>query len=98
MSKRYLVSFLIGDLKIVRVICRKNECGGVIEVPVDKLAGATLFECPICRQVIHPHNTNPLIPLGKAINDLSNEAFRKEFDVEFVLPDTTGEVPVKKTA
>lgn len=82
MSKK-LFSFMIGELGVIRLICKQPKCGAVAEVDVDRLSKSKTIKCPCCQMIYEDLETGSLFQLGKAIRALRNNA---EVDVEFVLP------------
>jgi hypothetical protein len=87
-----LMKFFLDELTIVRLVCTKNECGGVIEVPMKALAiGGKEFSCPGCRERFNTmlakalETLEPLTMLGCAAQCLEGQNAR--FKVQFVLPD-----------
>ena len=82
MSKT-LFSFLISELKIVRLICKQAKCGAVAEIPVERLSNSKTVTCPSCQMPYEDGPDGTLQQLGKSIRVLSSHA---ELDVEFVLP------------
>jgi len=82
MSKN-LFSFMIGELKVVRLICKQNNCGAIAEIDVAKLSKRKSFACPCCKVSYEDSPDGPLFRLGRAIAEIENNA---ELDVEFVLP------------
>lgn len=87
MSKK-LLTFLLSEVRAVRVICQKPGCDGAAEVSLDRMK--TLFAnpyCPICGGPFQgfPVASNPLVHLAKAMLDMQTHAGIAQ--VEFVLPD-----------
>ena len=88
MSRRLLV-FLLSELATLRVVCRRPGCGGVTEMPLDRVAARFADpRCPVCQGELLPGNAagaNPLTQLARAAVAL--QAHAANVDVEFVLPD-----------
>ncbi len=88
MSRR-LLAFLLSELKTVRVICPRKECGAVTEVTVEQLGLRFDREpaCPVCKHgfpVAGLAAGSPFSRLADAVRDLSVGGAAA---VEFVLPD-----------
>lgn len=90
MSRR-LLTFLLSELSVVRVICKNPACGGVVELPLANLAAKLhVPTCKLCGLEFLPAAiANPFVALGKAVQDLQRHADR--CDVEFVLPDAAAD-------
>lgn len=99
MSRR-LLAFLLSELKTVRLICPRPQCGGVAELSVESLAvrfGATVRQpaCPLCNHDFvgvdssSKYQTNPLLRLSEAVLELQGvgKTVAPELQIEFVLPD-----------
>ena len=88
MSKK-LLAFLVSELAVVRLICKRPGCGVVVEMPVAALAGSPdpPAACPACRRDYGPFGNpgNALARLAQAVKDIQHHAANS--DVEFVLPD-----------
>jgi hypothetical protein len=82
-----LFKFLLSEVKLVRVTCRHkmddgSECGGVVEVPIEKLA--KVIKCPVCDNH-YAHNYSPFAVLGKNLQDaVALEVSAAK--LEFVIP------------
>lgn len=101
MVSRKLVSFLLSELKTVRVICKSDGCRVVTELPMDQLVkrfGGETVSCPHCGGFLcqsPPGNffnlqkipINPLFMLAHAAEEAAKPTAR--FDIEFVLLDPT---------
>jgi endogenous inhibitor of DNA gyrase (YacG/DUF329 family) len=101
MSKK-LLSFLLTELAIVRIICqgkirqdgKEQPCQAVLEVPIPKLL--TMFQqktasCPCCGQdfqVFEKVGTgkDPFAPFASSLLALAD--LNKKVSIEFVIPDT----------
>jgi uncharacterized protein YbaR (Trm112 family) len=88
MEKKLTIS--LDEIKTIRVVCKVADCGGVIEMPANRLEALTgMLVCPSCarnfplRQLIALGGSNPLRALGVALRELSCDP---EFSVEVVLP------------
>lgn len=92
MSRR-LLAFLLSELKTVRVICPRKECGSITEVSIDRLRAKFEFaSCPVCNHDILPAAggpNNPLHRLAKAIDELQSVGVGDH--IEFVLPDPSAD-------
>ena len=88
----HLLKILLTELKTVRVRCKNDQCGAVIELPVEKLTDRFRSTvCPVCRSLFVPpgsqaaaHGTNPFMNLAKAIELFVQLGSLVE--IEFVLP------------
>ena len=87
MSK-HVISFLIGELKTIRLICQWKDCGAVAEVTIDRLKQSKSLKCPFCNMPYEEGGNGPLRQLGLAIEEL---AATKGIGVEFILPGKTAE-------
>ena len=75
-----LFNVFLSDVKRVRLLCQKKQCGGVVELPISKLGSEQ--RCPVCAFSF---------PSIQVLGDLSDN-FRilmehekaKEMKVEFV--------------
>lgn len=83
MSK-HLLSFLLSELTIVRVVCQK--CKSVVELPIGNLG--TRFgdaTCRICkREFTSPEKVKALLALDLAIAAI--QEFKDNVELEFVIP------------
>jgi hypothetical protein len=85
-----LLRFLLSELKLVRLLCKKDGCvGGVVELPLNRLT-VIRGGCPLCGNPFHltmpaQEFTNPLTMFAKSAEWL--EMQRDNFAVEFVLKD-----------
>ena len=85
-----LLRFLLTELKTVRVICKRKDCGAVTELPVERLEHAFReFKCPLCRAKIRnaPGEEDVFDLLGRAVRKLHEPQVRERIAIEFVLPD-----------
>jgi hypothetical protein len=39
------------ELKTVRIVCRKEGCKGVVELPLEDMATSGVDRCPVCHTV-----------------------------------------------
>ena len=91
MSKK-LFAFLLSELKTVRIICKHDNCGVVVEVPVDKLndkfGGSGAVKCIHCGRLLTEFSIAAVNPFSM-VHHAIIESQRKDakFDIEFVLPD-----------
>ena len=73
------------EFAAVRVVCRKNDCGGIIELPVDRLsnlAKGNFTKCPLCKEdIVPPVQFDPLVELGLLIQRLND--LEPSFSLEF---------------
>jgi hypothetical protein len=86
-----LFKFLLSEITTVRVHCRNSVCGGVVEVPVEKLASVFAQpDCPICHRAFGTSGvggqTLPL--LGQIVQEL--QKIKDKVEIEFVLPAPKG--------
>ena len=86
-----LFKFLLSEITLVRVHCRNDVCGGVIEIPIEKLG--TVFRncsCPLCHRQFDQgnwHGDNLLMIFAEAVKRLNG--IKDKVGLEFVLPDTS---------
>jgi len=77
----------LSELKIVRLVCDMANCGGVAEMPTDRLQGLTgQVLCPSCSQpfiVKAIGSIDGLKALGMSLQNLIGDS---GFSVEFVVP------------
>ncbi len=86
MSK-HLLSFMIGEMERIRIICKTPDCGTVTEIPLDALANSNPLACPKCNTAFRQSNGRcPLQMLGQAIMTLKSEGQRAKADYEFNIP------------
>jgi hypothetical protein len=91
-----LFKFLLSKVTAIRVHCRNKVCGGVVEIPIDKLG--ILYRdctCPLCRQPfdsgewdaggIPLHSSNLFRVYAEVIKRLN--AIKDRVEIEFVVPD-----------
>jgi hypothetical protein len=91
MSEKLVVQ-QVADLKTIRVTCKNNHCGGVIEVPVkwlDKTISGPNgkgLSCPVCSAVFvdKSYSNELLVKLCQTIDALRDKS---EFEVSFVFPN-----------
>ena len=92
---RKLFAFLLSELKTVRVICQRKECGAVTEVTLDRMqARFAQAACPVCNHDLLPPFSgadNPLTRLAKAVRELQDAAVTEKVQIEFVVPDADAE-------
>jgi hypothetical protein len=87
MSKK-LLEILLSELKIIRLVCAKQGCGGIAEIPIGKLISVPHLGCPVCGQSFNvniPNEGFPLAILCQGINFLNAQS--DKFQVQFVIPD-----------
>lgn len=82
-----LYSVPMAALQTARVTCRRNDCGGVAEVPVAKLYKVASAKCPACGEDFYfgTDNPNPLSRLRAVLDELGQ--LKQYVTVEFVVPD-----------
>jgi hypothetical protein len=84
-----LLKILVGELKLVRLVCTKSDCGAVAEVTIEQLTGGKEPACPICHtsyQTTMPGGgLDALTMMAVGLQTLAKASER--FTVEFVLPD-----------
>lgn len=82
-----LFKFLLSELKTVRVRCRHNGCGAVVEIPTAELGHKFgNGHCPVCQQVLQlPGDNNGFIQLAEAVKNLTGA--KSNVEIEFALPD-----------
>jgi hypothetical protein len=89
--RKRLISVPISDLTTVRLTCRRNNCGGVSELPVFRLIDPVFFKCPLCQQDLRRSShsnlaSDPLSILSTAITGLNG--MEQNLGVEFLIPDS----------
>lgn len=84
---RKLFAFLLSELRLVRVICKRGGCGGTLELPITELYRVASATCPICKEDFHPSGTDPNT-FGKLKAAIEEALQAKDkFAIEFVIPD-----------
>ncbi len=83
-----LFRFMLSELKFVRLLCQKPDCGSVTEVSLEKLRnGAAAWTCGGCGQNYFSgaaHTESPISHFAKSIQAMQDE--RNGFKIEFALP------------
>jgi hypothetical protein len=84
---RKLFTFLLTELKTIRVIC--SQCGTVVEQPIDVLARQgkdKVLNCKFCHQDFNPQHQDvgPLLTFAQALQKM--QELGKVVGVEFVVP------------
>ena len=72
----------LDELTTVRIVCGRQNCGGVIEVPTSKLVGMQWdVKCPVCSKPFLGESPpeSVLADLGKVLDRFSQHAFKVEF-------------------
>ncbi len=81
MSER-LFSFLLSELKTMRIICKNPNCGSVLEIPLSRMQDKSgTWKCSVCCEPIQS-NENHLAKLAQSILDVQKD---KLADVGFAL-------------
>jgi hypothetical protein len=86
----HLLKFLLTELSIVRVVCAKPGCGGVVEVLLEQLG--KVIECPVCQADLRDHHAHMPEDKKPGVFAALAEALRMaqslqgQARVEFVLP------------
>ena len=84
MSK-HLLSFLLSELKTVRILCQNEACRAILEMPISEVARfVSGGQCPFCQRQFRVVNENTLVTLAEAIKNL--QSIKDKVQVEFVLP------------
>jgi hypothetical protein len=80
----------LSELATIRLICKRQNCGGVAEIPVSRLVALVgQVTCPSCNQAFSvpviggPGGLGGLKALGKSLENLAPTA---DMMVEFVVP------------
>lgn len=77
------------ELTTVRIVCRNKGCGGILEIPIEKLTTLSKdgsFQCPMCEQNLMTNlSPDPLVMFGLMIQKLS--ALNQYFSLEFPIRD-----------
>lgn len=84
-----LLKFLLSELKIIRIVCKKDTCGAILELPL-RQAGRRHqhFECPVCGTDFRADASdkrNHLEELADAVKRLEG-ALNDRVGIELVLP------------
>jgi hypothetical protein len=84
------MSVPISDLTTVRLTCKRNQCGGVSELPVTRLADPIFFKCPLCQQDLRRSSqssvtNDPLTILSTVVAAL--KGMENNLAIEFLIPD-----------
>ena len=78
----------LNELKTVRILCRQKDCRGVIEIPLEEMAGrrAGLDHCPLCAAQFSdsfPDGEHLFMQLAQVVGKLKNvKAFALEFPIK----------------
>lgn len=77
----------LSDLKTVRIVCNRNACGGVIELPVVNTAHVHTTKCPKCGDLFASvaGGESPYVRLAQVLGEFKHMA--QHVGVEFVIPD-----------
>lgn len=76
-----VLKILLSELAIVRIFCLSSTCGGVLEMPIERLENLDpKAECPMCKAFLR-FDSNYLKLIGQAIRE-AKEAKR---EIEFVI-------------
>lgn len=79
-----VLKILLSELDAVRIVCKNQPCGGVVEV---KLADLGRFyksgNCPLCGKNVVDKDDNDLLKLAEAVRGL--QAQEDDLDIEFVV-------------
>jgi|SRR5450755_964804 hypothetical protein len=88
MSEKLLRFFLMSEIRTIRLVCKNEGCGAIVEVPIEKLEQDKWKTCRGCERpfgVTDQHSQlNWLQQLSQAIAGLRKAA--DDLEVEFVLP------------
>lgn len=85
-----LLKILAAELTTLRITCLNEECGTVIEMPIDRIREESSKEivCPLCQAKIRSRQgTDTLSKLATAIDELKAV---KGVEVSFILRQGTG--------
>jgi hypothetical protein len=98
---RNIVVVPLAELRAFRVVCPREDCGGVTEVTVERLrARFETAACPVCGHNIVPNargsGHNAIYRLAKLIEEF--HTIGAAAAVEFVIPDPADDVPVNSTS
>ncbi len=79
----HLFRFLVGELKTLRIVCKRERCGAVTELSIAALAEKEdAIKCPGCGEPLQRALNPYLQDLAKALSKFPT----KEIDVELSLP------------
>jgi len=73
----------LSELHTVRILCRRNACAGVVELPISRLGMLQGTRCPVCHNPFSSEETHPgiFVDLGNILDRLSRQGFALEFPV-----------------
>jgi hypothetical protein len=74
----------LSELTTLRIICRNNGCGGVIEIPTAKLINLSRIhspKCPLCQHDLLASGYDTFVDLGMMIDRI--KALDHTFSLEF---------------
>jgi hypothetical protein len=82
-----LLTVPLSELGTVRLVCRRKDCGGVFEMPVERLPLKDFQSCPVCQAAFKESDVAPghLANLGSAIKQVLS--LKDTVEVQFVLKD-----------
>ncbi len=91
MSEKIL-KFLLTELVAVRLKCKSKACGGVFELPIDKLEDRfRRLACPLCGNIIRKDDQTQedelFSMLGQVVRRFKEGHIKDKIEVELVLPD-----------
>ena len=73
------------ELRTVRLVCRTERCGAVVESPLAHLAKSASLKCPVCGEEFRrPGPDAALTKLAEAVGYLAQSNL--PFELQFVLP------------
>jgi hypothetical protein len=76
--------FTLAELQVLKLVCRQADCGGAIELPLDKLAlHRGVVTCPACGSELQDRDTPAIADLAAAVLHVCQ---RRHLAVEFALP------------
>jgi hypothetical protein len=85
--RKKLLTVPLDELQTARITCMRGGCGGIIELPADKLYKVASSRCPVCDHEFYlgQGNPNPLSRLKAVLEEMGQlTAF---VSVQFVIPD-----------
>ncbi len=80
-----LFRFLASEINRIRILCKRNDCGTVIEFDVKQLSEKKdAIHCPRCGNALQKGPDKTLAQFAGMLDEFAKLGF---LDVEFLLPD-----------
>lgn len=89
---RKLFAFLLSELQVMRLVCQREDCGGVMEFRIDRADDRLKRpSCPLCKTTLVQEDVGYTNALGRLVDEIRKLAvLTPTVQIEFVLPDTSG--------